>query len=534
MNIDDISEIPPTDLEEFIAELWDDLGWEASTTSATGDDGVDVVVQREEPYEQKKLIQVKQRDDRLDRSKVQQYSYLHHKDEVDEVLLVGTSGFTGGAIESANEANVKLIGPDEIEKMLKKADADYLVEGYVGSDTGNEIDTSASDRLRDTEHSYDTEEFERFSSTGEVYAELANSIPCSDMCSPKSRLAIALQFFRGSSPLHVLLVAEKGDEDTQLLKYIVELHDNSAYVNCQTTTEDGLIGRYNSSGRTHSGVFTQHDGGVIALDNTDELSSPKICEEPLTEQEITVSRAGFHRSYSTDFSCLATVEPKYGRFDQYESMLKQIETPLMEYFDCVSILSDASGDVTLPQGYLDIEDREGSSVGKLNEYSRYANEKYSSPELTATAKRKMEEILADWRNYDEGMPVSNSTRTSFASVAKAGARMRLSDRVQEVDVVLASNVLAQSLAGIDPRTGEFDIDVIESGTSQEERERIKTIRDVIERICERSDDGKAALSEIIDMAKDSGMSEEKVKNEIDSLRRSGELIEPEKDKFRLF
>ncbi|MDZ7687242.1 MAG: restriction endonuclease [Halobacteriales archaeon] len=530
---EDISTIPPTDFEEFIAELWSELGWEATTTRSAGDDGVDVIAQRNEPYEQRKLIQVKQREDRLDRRSVQQYSYLHHKDNVDEVLLIGTSGFTKGATQSAQVANVKLIGPDEIMSLVEKADAGHLLERYVGSDTLSSDDSpeSAVDKSETQDYSYETDEFEEVSSSGQVYAELANSIPCSDMCSPKARLSIALQFFRGDSPLHVLLVEQTGEVTTTILNEIAELCDDSAYVNCQTTTEGGLVGRYNSSGRTHTGVFTRYEG-IVALDEIDELPSPEICKEPLTQQQITVSKAGSHRSYPTQFSCLATMKPEYGRLDEYEGLETQIDSSVITYFDCVCITSkEDSGKVDLPSGYLDIEDGTGLSEEELVEYSMYANNEYSDPELNAGAEEKLEEILSNWDSYEAGLPVSNSTRSSFVTVAKASARMRLSNEVQEVDTKIASNILAQGLGSIGSETGEFDIDVIESGTGS--KEEINDIEDVIRTISENREDGKAPLSEIIEMGNDYGMSEEKINEEINTLRRRGELIEPHEDEFML-
>ena len=87
--------------------------------------------------------------------------------------------------------------------------------------------------------------------------------------------------------------------------------------------------------------------------------------------------------------------------------------------------------------------------------------------------------------------------------------------------------------GRDPETGEFDIDVIESGTSQSQRDRIKGIKEIIETISDDTDDGKAPMDEILELAEEHGMEPEKAHDEIDSLRRRGELIEPEKDHFRL-
>lgn len=61
---------------------------------------------------------------------------------------------------------------------------------------------------------------------------------------------------------------------------------------------------------------------------------------------------------------------------------------------------------------------------------------------------------------------------------------------------------------------------------------INGIKETIGTICDESDDGNP-MYEILELAEENGMEQEKAHDEIDSLRGRGGLIEPEKDHFRL-
>jgi replicative DNA helicase Mcm len=70
--------------------------------------------------------------------------------------------------------------------------------------------------------------------------------------------------------------------------------------------------------------------------------------------------------------------------------------------------------------------------------------------------------------------------------------------------------------GIDPESGQFDVDVVETGQSKSQRDRRKQVLAIIE-----DQDGTTAeeVAEIIDM------DEEKIRHDIDSLKQNGKIYE---------
>jgi DNA replicative helicase MCM subunit Mcm2 (Cdc46/Mcm family) len=419
------------------------------TTVASGDDGVDVIVTRSEPYQQKKLIQVKQRNDPLSRRHVQQYSYLHHKRNVDEVLLVTTSGFTDGAYESAKEANVKLIGPGTIISLINEADANHILKRYSASDI-NLRDKNAKRSTERTggEQPIPTKKRTRFAELAEnedIYSILTQSIPLGHPVSPAAKLAIVFQLFRGNDPFHVLLITEAGDRATDVLDKALDFTEPSTYVNCSTATVDGLIGKYNSGGRTHRGVFTECANGVVALDKIDQLSGQDVAVEPLEQQRVTATEADHHDEYEANFSCLATSEVKYGTFDEYESLDKQVslQPAIFESFDAKVWLNTDRGEIRLPPGFTELDSPEIETLG-INDLTAYVDHSIrivSNPQMTDNAQQKAKEIIEEWKEYDD-ITVNASIIQSLDICARASARMRLSNTVNVDDVEIVTQILS--------------------------------------------------------------------------------------------
>jgi replicative DNA helicase Mcm len=99
------------------------------------------------------------------------------------------------------------------------------------------------------------------------------------------------------------------------------------------------------------------------------------------------------------------------------------------------------------------------------------------------------------------------------------------DRV--IDIVRAS---LQDI-GVDPETGQFDADVIETGTSKTQRDRIKNIRTLIAEIEDDYEEG-APVEEVLSRAAELGIDESKAEHEIEKLRQRGEVYEPQNDHLR--
>jgi replicative DNA helicase Mcm len=160
--------------------------------------------------------------------------------------------------------------------------------------------------------------------------------------------------------------------------------------------------------------------------------------------------------------------------------------------------------------------------------------------MTDEAKAAIRDFYVDLRakGADEDAPVPVTARKLEALVrlAEASARVRLSDRVERADAERVIDIVRSCLQdiGVDPETGEFDADVIETGTSKSQRDRIKSIKDVIETVdAEYEKEAGAPLEAIVERAEAEGIEESKVMDQIEQLRRKGDLYSPKTDQYKV-
>lgn len=128
--------------EHFIAELWERRGWKTKTTDPR-DEGIDVIAIREDPFPEKELIQAKRyhESNRIGGPELQQYGSLHHRENVDKVIVVTTSDFTDSALSEAKKSNVKPINGTTLAKMVDKSGAEDLVKKYTDEVTVDEVES---------------------------------------------------------------------------------------------------------------------------------------------------------------------------------------------------------------------------------------------------------------------------------------------------------------------------------------------------------------------------------------------------------
>jgi len=143
-----LQQMDPYEFEYFIADLWEQQGWQTEVSSAAADEGVDVIARKEAPYEQTLLIQAKRYgpNTTVGSPDIQQYASLRHQyDGVDKVLVVTTNEFTGQAQKLAGQLNVKLIDGEDLSGLIAQQEALGLVAEYLDFVTTAETDTETSD-----------------------------------------------------------------------------------------------------------------------------------------------------------------------------------------------------------------------------------------------------------------------------------------------------------------------------------------------------------------------------------------------------
>jgi len=304
----------------------------------------------------------------------------------------------------------------------------------------------------------------------------------------------------------------------------------------------------------------------MVVHNSEDRSA---MHEALEQQSISISKAGINATLKSRCSLLGAANPKYGRFDQYEPIGEQIdlEPALISRFDLIFTVTDQPDDEkdanlaehiinTNYAGELhthrentttsDVSAEEVESVTEnvepeidaelLRKYVAHAK-RNCYPMMTEEAKVEIRDFYVDLRSkgQDEDAPVPVTARKLEALVrlAEASARMRLSDTVEREDAERVIEIVRSCLKdiGVDPETGEFDADVVETGQSKTQRDRIKNVKSLISEIEAEYDEG-APIETILDRAEEVGMERSQAEHEIEKLRRQGDVYEPTTDHLR--
>ncbi|MFB6175318.1 MAG: LAGLIDADG family homing endonuclease [Candidatus Nanohalobium sp.] len=335
--------------------------------------------------------------------------------------------------------------------------------------------------------------------------------------------------------------------NSQLLKFTGEIAPKGRYVVGKSSTGAGLtasVVKEESTGEfsLEAGAVVLAHKGMAAIDEIDKMDKEdrSSLHEAMEQQQISVSKANIQATLNAETSILAAGNPKLGRFDPYEPIAEQINIgdTLLSRFDFIFPVMDEPDqekDTELAdkilQNHIDPEETEAEIPGeKLRKYIAFAK-KNRRPQLTPAASDKIQEFYVSMRQKgdDEGGGVPITARQLEATIrtAEASARAHLNKEVTVEDAERAIDLLTYSLklVGMDPETGEFDIDRIESGISSSERNRLQTVKHIIQELA--GDEDSAEIEEVLEQADQEGIAEEKAEEIIEKLKREGELFEPQ-------
>jgi replicative DNA helicase Mcm len=298
----------------------------------------------------------------------------------------------------------------------------------------------------------------------------------------------------------------------------------------------------------------------MVVHNSEDRSA---MHEGLEQQEISISKAGITATLKSRCSLLGAANPKYGRFDEYEPIAEQIELDpaLISRFDLIFTVTDQpdeeedrrlaehiiqsnyAGELSTQHEKLaspNVSMEEATEAARnveptidaelLRKYVAYAKRDVF-PTMTEEARERIREFYVEMRSKGTGedapVPITARKLEALVRLGEASARVRLSDTVREEDAERVIDIVQSSLrdVGMDPETGEFDADIIETEMSKSQRDRVKNLKTLIEEIEDEYEEG-APVEEVIDRADEIGMDESKSDHEIEKLKQKGELYEP--------
>ncbi len=387
--------------------------------------------------------------------------------------------------------------------------------------------------------------------------------------------ALFLQMFRGvrveypdgsvdRGDFHVLLLGDPGTGKSKLLKGIDRIAPRSVFASAKGASASGMTAAVvpddfgDSKWSVEAGALVLANKGVACVDEIDKVDEDAISSmhEALESQEVHVNKAGINTRLPAETSLLAAGNPKYGRFDQYEPIGQQIDLgpTLLSRFDLMFMMSDEPDEdddrevvdhmidsrrkgVEHTRGHADADDEEDITPDiepdLLRKYVAYARQNVFPTVESDEVARRIAKFFIGLRSqgYDEDNPVPVTFRQleGILRIAEASARVRLSETVDLQDAKRATDLVLSSLqdVGIDPETGRFDADVVETGASKNQTDRKKAMEQIIKELDEENDAG-APLEEIFERAENHGIEREKAEEEFAAMKAKGDVFESHK------
>ncbi|MDP3918732.1 MAG: ATP-binding protein, partial [Nanoarchaeota archaeon] len=296
-----------------------------------------------------------------------------------------------------------------------------------------------------------------------------------------------------------------------------------------------------------AGAMVLADKGTLVLDEMDKISKEdtSALHEAMEQQQISIAKANIQATLRTQTSVLAAANPKFGRFDPFTPIPNQIDMPpaLINRFDLIFVLRDLpnrdlDGEIAtrVLQAHSYEDPKPNIEEKMLRKYLAFTKQK-CFPKLTKEAVEAIKTFYVDLRSSGsqgdsaiKPIPISARQLEAVVRLAEASARVKLKDKVEIEDALRAIALLRGCMAeiGVDPETGQLDMDRISSGITASTRSRILEVRNLIFQLCEEKQGPISIDEDLKPKVFEKGVTEQKLDEAIDKLKRSGDLFEPKK------
>ena len=357
---------------------------------------------------------------------------------------------------------------------------------------------------------------------------------------------------RTRGDIHVLLIGDPGAAKSQLLKRVTKIAPKSRFVSGKGASGAGLTAsvvkdEFLKGWALEAGALVLANQGIACIDELDKMTDEdrSAMHEALEQQTITVSKANIQATLRSETTVLAAANPKFGRFDPYEMLGKQINLPpaLISRFDLIFPVRDipdkekddkiASFILRLHQDVTRADDVE-LNTDFIKKYIAYAK-KNCKPRLSDEALEEIRAYYVKIRNMGgegesgiKAVPITARQLEALVRLTEASARTRLSPEATGDDAKKAIELLHYTLGqiGLDPDTGKFDIDRITTGVTASQRNHIAIVREVIDTLAQSGD--LIPEEDIVRECEMKGLEETKTEEVLMKLKRSGDIFAPKR------
>ena len=407
----------------------------------------------------------------------------------------------------------------------------------------------------------DEEQIQELAKDPRIHERLINSIAPSIYGHEDIKEALILQLVGGVSKeredgiktrgdMHVLLIGDPGAGKSALLTFIAKIAPKGRLVSGKGVSSAGITAsvvrdEFLKGWALEAGALVLSSGGCCVIDEMDKIhpEDTAAMHQAMEQQIITISKANIQATLKSETTVLAAANPKLGRFDPYKMVAEQINMPptLINRFDLIFPIKDIPSkekDTKIASHVLNLQQKPSSlefeiSLNLLRKYIAYAKQKIK-PKLTDSAIDEIKTFYVNLRNQGTStedalrpIPITARQLEGLVRLAEASAKIRLSKKVTRSDAKRAIKLLKNCLmqVGFDQETGQIDIDRVSTTISASQRGKISLLRDIIEQLESRI--GKTIpLEDVIAEAEEKGITEDKVEEIIDRMKREGLVFEP--------
>lgn len=359
--------------------------------------------------------------------------------------------------------------------------------------------------------------------------------------------------------VHVFACGDPSTGKTAVAELAEQIVPRSEFVSTRVTGVGLTAAAVNddrSGWMIKSGAIVRANNGVLVIDELDKIDNEHVnaLHSPMERQRVSPSIADQSVTLPAETSVLATANPKYGRFDEYEPIGEQLDIPptLLSRFDLIFTMTDRIDETrdqkmaeAITDGFQSAIDREFNSLEQDGEDSPVgflrawvAEARTYEPEFPDDAAAKLREFFVSLRQDGNGddspVPVTARQLEGLHRLAMAHARARHAEVVASIDVRAATSLVRDSLrnVGIDPDSGELDVDMVETTTSEPQRSRISLLVSTVDELEDQHSAG-APRDRIIEELNEAGIERETAEGLIETQLDRGIIYETETNHFRL-
>ena len=400
----------------------------------------------------------------------------------------------------------------------------------------------------------------------DVYEILTKNFAPSIYGHSKIKESILIQLFAGSTKLkgdgikvrgdiHILLIGDPGAAKSQMLKAATRIAPKATFVSGKSATGAGLVAavvrdEFTKGWALEAGAMVLASGGLCCIDEMDKMSDDdtSAMHEALEQQTVSIAKANIRATLRCQTTVLGAANPKMGRFDPYGDIARQIDFPpaLISRFDLLFIIRDIPDkkkDDLIANHILQTNKHASQTISELDpdfikKYIAYARANIN-PVLTDEAIQLIKDFYvrirsagADEETGVKSVPITARQLEAIVRISEAYAKINLDNKVTKVYAQKAIDLQMYCLEkiGIDPKTGELDIDRITTGITASTRNQFKTVSEIIDRL--ETEKPEISFDDIVDEADKAGINRKEIIRILDKLKNEGVIFEPRKNIYK--